>query len=160
MVWSRLSLVGMICFLFFLLWMIEACTLHSSKPSSSRPSPSRSFPSPDIEKSHSSAAEQQLLTTVKNAEQLGPGNPLLLSSLYSLAAYYGERKEYDKAAAQYEKALRLKEEANGPNHPDVAAILKRYAQLLLEANRSSEAESLLHRADAILTQSSVPILRP
>jgi tetratricopeptide (TPR) repeat protein len=100
--------------------------------------------------------EQQLLTTVKNAEDLGPGNPLLLSSLYSLATYYGDRKEYDKAAAQYERALQLKEEANGPNHPDVASILQRYARLLQEAKRPSEAANLLLRADAILAHSSSP----
>jgi tetratricopeptide (TPR) repeat protein len=100
--------------------------------------------------------EQQLLATVKNAEGLGPGNPLLLSSLYSLATYYGDRKEYDKAAAQYERALQLKEEANGPNHPDVAAILQRYARLLQEAKRLSEAANLLLRADAILAHSSSP----
>jgi tetratricopeptide (TPR) repeat protein len=98
--------------------------------------------------------ERQLLATVKNAESLGPGNPLLLSSLYSLATYYGDRKEYDKAATQYERALQIKEETNGPNHPDVAAILQQYARLLQKARRPSEAANLLLRADAILNHSS------
>jgi tetratricopeptide (TPR) repeat protein len=96
--------------------------------------------------------EQQLLATVKHAEDLGPGNPLLLSSLYSLATYYGDRKEYDKAAVQYERALKLKEASSGPNHPDVAAILQRYAQMLQAANRPSEAANLLIRSEAILAQ--------
>ena len=138
--------------LFMCIHLLSACTHHSRKSSpSSRP--------PSTEKtleSHTSAVEQQLLDTVKNAERLGPGNPLLLSSLYSLATYYEDRKEYDKAANQYERALRLKEEANGPNHPDVAAILQRYARLLQEAKRPSEAANLLIRADAILAHSSSP----
>ena len=100
--------------------------------------------------------EQQLLSTIQNAEGLGRGNPLLLSSLYSLANYYHDRKEYDKAAAQYERALHIKEEMSGPNHPDVAAILQRYARLLQEANRPTEAANLSARADAILAHSSAP----
>ena len=98
--------------------------------------------------------EQQLLSTIKNAEVLGKGNPLLLSSLYSLANFYHDRKEYDKAAAQYERALDLKEDISGPNHPDVAAILQRYARLLKEAKRPTEAANLLARADAILAHSA------
>ncbi len=98
--------------------------------------------------------EQQLLSTIKNAEALGKGNPLLLSSLYSLANFYHDRKEYDKAVAQYERALHLKEDISGPNHPDVAAILQRYARLLEEAKRPTEAANLLARADAILAHSA------
>ena len=134
--------------------ILNACTHQSRKPSSSSQTP---IPTEAIE-SPTSPLEQQLLATVTNAERLGPGNPLLLSSLYSLATYYQDRKEYDKAAIQYERALQLKEEANGPNHPDVAAILRRYARLLQEAKRPSEAASLLTRADAIsaLSSSSSP----
>lgn len=135
-----------------LMGILGACTHHSRKPSAS----SRIPPPPELAGSQTPPVEQQLLATVKNAESLGPGNPLLLSSLYSLATYYGDRKEYDKAAAQYERALKLKEEANGPNHPDVAAILQRYARLLQEAKRPSEAANLLLRADNILAHSSSP----
>ncbi len=103
--------------------------------------------------------EQQLLSTIKNAEELGKGHPLLLSSLYSLANFYHDRKEYDKAAMQYERALHLKEDISGPNHPDVVAILQRYARLLKEAKRPTEAANLLARADAILAHSaSSPIV--
>ena len=136
------------------LWtsIFSACTHHSRKPSSSSHPPT----SVETVESDTSSVEQQLLATVKNAEGLGPGNPLLLSSLYSLATYYEDRKEYDKAATQYERALQLKEEANGPNHPDVAAILQRYARLLQKAKRPSEAANLRLRADAILAHSSSP----
>ncbi len=103
---------------------------------------------------HPPLVEQQLLSTIKNAEVLGKGNPLLLSSLYSLANFYHDHKEYDKAASQYERALQLKEDISGPNHPDIVAILQRYARLLLDAKRPTEAANLLARADAILTHSS------
>jgi len=150
--WNLRSLRRMAWVIIFLVCVLSACTPHSRKPSaSSRP------PTPaGTEESDTSSVEHQLLATVKNAEGLGPGNPLLLSSLYSLATYYEDRKEYDKAAIQYERALQIKEEANGPNHPDVAAILQRYARLLQKAKQPSEAANLLLRADAILARSSTP----
>lgn len=135
-----------------LMGLLNACTSHSRKPS---PSSKSSLPA-TTGKSQTPPLEQQLLATVKHAEGLGPGNPLLLSSLYSLATYYEDRKEYDQAAAQYERALKLKEAASGPNHPDVAAILQRYARLLQAANRPSEAANLLLRSEAILAQTSTP----
>lgn len=150
--WNMRFLLRMAGAIVFLMCMLSACTHHSAKPASSSRIP---LPAETV-KSPTSSLEQQLLATVKNAEGLGAGNPLLLSSLYSLATYYRDRREYDKAAAQYERALQLKEEANGPNHPDVAAILQRYARLLQEAKRPSEAANLLLRADAILTHSSFP----
>jgi tetratricopeptide (TPR) repeat protein len=143
------SLLRMMWISAFSVCMLSACMHHSQKPSSSS---GTSVPNEPVD-SAASSVEQQLLATVKHAEGLGPGNPLLLSSLYSLATYYGDRKEYDKAAAQYERALQLKEEASGSNHPDVAAILQRYARLLQDAKRSSEAANLLLRADAILAHS-------
>jgi len=99
--------------------------------------------------------EQQLLTTIHHAENLEPGNPLLLSSLYSLANFYHDRKEYEKAAAQYQQALHIKETVSGPTHPDIAALLQRYARLLQDAKRPTEAANLLARAEAILAQSSL-----
>ncbi len=132
--------------------LLNACTSpprkHSPPSRSSLPAITGESQTPDL--------ENQLLATVKHAESLGPGNPLLLSSLYSLATYYEDRKEYDKAAVQYERALKLKEASSGPNHPDVAAILQRYARLLQAANRQSEAANLLLRSEAILAQTSTP----
>jgi tetratricopeptide (TPR) repeat protein len=98
--------------------------------------------------------ERQLLTTIHQAENLEPGNPLLLSSLYSLANFYHDRKEYEKAAAQYQQALHIKEAVSGPTHPDIAALLQRYARLLQDAERPIEAANLRARAEAILAQSS------
>lgn len=140
---QRVLLVGSLLLLFVL---FSACHHHAPKYPQGR---QNTLAQPPL-------VEQQLLSTVKNAETLGQGNPLLLSSLYSLADYYHDRKEYDKAAAQYERALHIKEEMSGPDHPDVAAILQRYARLLQEANRPTEAANLSARADAILAHSSAP----
>ena len=98
--------------------------------------------------------EVQLLQTLETAETLGDGNPLLLSSLYSLAAYYQEQGEVGKAEYQYKRALTLKEQVSGPEHPDVAMILHNYAGLLREAHRYQEAENLSARANAILAKRS------
>ena len=134
------------------LWFIvllvacSSCVSHDKRNGSHSPLPGPSTPAPSV--------ERQLLSTVKQAETLDPGNPLLLSSLYSLANYYQEQKEFEKAAVQYQRILEIKERMNGPNHPDIAAILQRYARLLHQANRHSEAQNLTARAEAILAQSS------
>ena len=138
----RIQRVILIGSLLLLSALLSACNQHPQGRNSTKAQPP--------------LVEQQLLSTIQNAEGLGRGNPLLLSSLYSLANYYHDRKEYDKAAAQYERALHIKEEMSGPNHPDVAAILQRYARLLQEANRPTEAANLSARADAILAHSSAP----
>ena len=57
---------------------------------------------------------------------------------------------------QYKKALALKEELSGPNHPDIVMILNRYADLLREAGRFIEANNLDSRANIILRKSKLP----
>lgn len=96
------------------------------------------------------SVEQQLLASLKTAEGLGEGNPLLMSHLYSLAMFYRQQGDYEKAEQQYQRALLLKERIAGPNHPDIATILYKYAALLRDANRYREAENLVARANAIM----------
>ena len=133
--------------LLILLLFLTACMHHHT---TRQPSPQ----SEQATKAKARNVEQQLLATIHHAENLEPGNPLLLSSLYSLADFYHDRKEYDKAANQYQRALTIKEAVSGPEHSDIAAILQRYARLLQEAKRPTEAANLLARADAILAHSS------
>jgi tetratricopeptide (TPR) repeat protein len=142
---QRFILIGSLLLLFTL---FSACNHHAKKYPQGRHNT----------KTQPSQVEQQLLSTINNAEGLGRGNPLLLSSLYSLADFYQDRKEYDKAAEQYQRALHIKEEMSGPDHPDIAAILQRYARLLQEANRPTEAANLMARANAILADSSPPLV--
>jgi len=93
--------------------------------------------------------EDQLLHTMAEARKLGPANPLLLSTMYSLAAFYREHDEFKKAEEMYQEALALKEHANGPEHQDIAMILHQYAALLRDARRLQEATALEHRARQI-----------
>ncbi len=141
---NGLSTKRLLCFLGILVLLFALFSACSQYPKKNRQSITTQPP----------LVEQQLLATIKNAENLEQGNPLLLSSLYSLASFYHDRKEYDKAANQYQRALHIKERISGPNHPDVAAILKRYARVLQEAKRPIQAANLLARADAILAQST------
>jgi len=130
--------------LFILCALISAC--HQAPKKYPQNHPSTKTQPPQV--------EQQLLATIQDAESLGPGNPLLLSSLYSLADYYHGQKEYEKSANQYLRALHIKESINGPDHPDLAVILQRYARVLQEAKRPTEAANLLARADAILAKTT------
>lgn len=137
-----------VCGIYFL---IQGCSKGTAGRSSSSPH------KPQATSNTERNVEKQLLDTVEHAERLGKGNPLVLSSLYSLASFYRSQKEYDKAERQYQKALVLKEELSGPTHPDIATILENYADLLREAQRYSEADNLAARAAAIQAQpSSLP----
>ena len=93
--------------------------------------------------------EEQLTATLSEARKLGPGNPLHLSTMFSLATFYREQKIYTEAEALYRELLTIKEETSGPNHPDVAFILEQYASLLRETDRALEAEWFTHRAESI-----------
>jgi tetratricopeptide (TPR) repeat protein len=129
---------------------LNACT----KPPmiSSTPVPSVEMEMPPLDSSQpdsSGEVETQLLETVKTAENLGEGNPLLMSSLYSLASFYEQQGEFDKAEEQYKRALSIKEKVSGPNHPDVAIILNKYAALLRHAHRDEEADHFSRRASEI-----------
>ena len=140
-VFSTKQLFFLFSTLVILFTLLSACSQHPKKNRQSI-------------KTQPPLVEQQLLATIKNAENLEEGNPLLLSSLYSLASFYHDRKEYDKAVDQYQRALHIKERMSGPNHPDVAAILQQYARVLQEAKRPTQAANLLARADAILALSN------
>ena len=118
------------------------CThLPSDSLSPDSPGPVLSDKSRDV--------EAQLTETLKEARKLGPGNPLYLSTLFSLATFYREQKIYTEAEALYRELLTIKEERSGPNHPDIIFILEDYASLLRETNRPLEAELLTLRADSI-----------
>ncbi len=134
---------------------INACTQPSKGRTTPPPSTENELPPREPSRSASSTeAETQLRETVKTAENLGEGNPLLMSSLYSLATFYEQQGEYEKAEEQYKRALSIKEKTNGPNHPDVAIILNKYAGLLRHAHRDEEADLLSQRANEIMANQS------
>ena len=130
--------VGILTILALLPLMFSSCNQHPHSPRTVQTQP-------DL-------VEQELLTTIKNAENLGERNALLISTLYSLANFYQDHNEYERAADQYHRILSIKEHLNGPNHPDIAEILNRYAYVLQEAKRTSEAANLIARAQSILAK--------
>ena len=140
---------------FFVLGLgFNGCTKPAAVPPPPPPTPP-----PTVEKEiqppdESQKVEAQLLETVETAESLGEGNPLLLSSLYSLANFYEQQGEFEKAEAQYKRALSIKEKASGPEHPDVAIILNKYAAMLRVAHRDEEADNLSKRASEIMAKNS------
>jgi tetratricopeptide (TPR) repeat protein len=64
------------------------------------------------------------------AEALPPHDPRLATSLMHLANAYRVQEQYALAAPLYERALRLREQALGRSHPQVADVLEAYADLL------------------------------
>jgi hypothetical protein len=62
---------------------------------------------------------------------------------------YLAQDQYTKAAPLYQRSLVIKEKAVGPNHPSVATSLNNLAELYRATNRTSEAEALEKRANAI-----------
>ena len=62
--------------------------------------------------------------------------------LYNLAALYYEQGKYAEAESLYQRALRIREQALGPDHPYTREVVRNYAMLLREMGRESEATQL------------------
>jgi tetratricopeptide (TPR) repeat protein len=82
---------------------------------------------------------------------------LPLASLASKAAQYlHERGRYAQAELLYQRALRIREQVLGPEHPEVAASLNSLANLSWEQGQYPGAERLLQRALQIREQALGP----
>jgi tetratricopeptide (TPR) repeat protein len=93
-------------------------------------------------------AESVLTEALEIAERLGGENgkalqPKILSSLGSVYASSGDLA---RSRETYEKALDLKQEIVGADHPDVAVILDRLAGVCQFQNQFDQAEEYLTRA--------------
>ncbi len=71
-------------------------------------------------------------------------------SLNNLAGLYYSQSDFDKAEPLFKRSLSIREKVLGPDHPDVAKILKNIAALYRATGRVSEADELEQRADKIL----------
>jgi tetratricopeptide (TPR) repeat protein/DNA-binding XRE family transcriptional regulator len=75
---------------------------------------------------------------------------LALASLSSkIARYLFQRGAYREVEALYHRAVRIRIQILGPDHPDVASVLYGLATLFFEQGRFEEAEPLYHRALSI-----------
>ncbi len=66
--------------------------------------------------------------------------------------YLNERAQYEEALPLYQRALKIDEQAYGPNHPDVAIDLNNLAELYRDLGQYEEALPLCQRALKIREQ--------
>jgi len=81
-------------------------------------------------------------------KSLTPDNYLIARSLDYAARVYTSEKKYREAEPLFQRALKILEQSTEPN--TAVDVLQDYAKLLAETNRTSEAQSLRTRAQAIL----------
>ena len=71
---------------------------------------------------------------------------VLAENLSSLAAYYWQRNEFERARETYQQALAVWPTVADRRHPNAITILNDYAVLLAELNEHAEAEKLQREA--------------
>jgi hypothetical protein len=76
----------------------------------------------------------------------------VVATLDILAAVTLEQGKLADADSFFEKALSIRGETLGPEHPEVAASLESYAALLRKANRQEKAAELEARARSTHTK--------
>ena len=76
--------------------------------------------------------------------------------LHETAFYLRDRGRYTEAEPLYQRAIRIREQLLGPQHPDMAYPLTNLANLYREQGRYAEAESLYQRALHIREQALGP----
>ncbi len=83
-------------------------------------------------------------------KQLGSSHPAIAYPLNALAKALYDRGEYAEAAEHYRRSLKLVERAFGPNHIEVANVLKPLADCDLKLGKLDEGESMAERAVVLL----------
>jgi TonB family protein len=69
--------------------------------------------------------------------------------LEDLASLYMDQHQFDLAESTLKRALRVREKAVGPNHPDVVITINRLSSVLQTEGNYEEAEALIKRSLAI-----------
>ncbi len=62
---------------------------------------------------------------------------------------YAAQENYDRAEPLYRRVLEVEERALGPDHPDIATTLEKYALLLRATGNEADAGPLEARARII-----------
>ncbi|EFH79692.1 FxSxx-COOH system tetratricopeptide repeat protein [Ktedonobacter racemifer] len=76
--------------------------------------------------------------------------------LFEIASYLKDRARYREAEPLYQRALQIREQQVGPDHPDVAQSLNNLANLYSDQGKYAEAEPLHQRALQIREQQVGP----
>jgi tetratricopeptide (TPR) repeat protein len=98
-------------------------------------------------------AEAEIL--YKEAIAIGGGDPSspqseISLSFYRLAELYIGQGKFIQSESFSKRALKIREDTLGPDHPDVAASLKQYAKILRQKKFNFKAAQLEARAKNIL----------
>ena len=101
-------------------------------------------------------AEKRWLAALEEAENFGPDDERLATSLNNLAALCRTQGKYAEAEPLYQRSLAIREKALGPEHPDVASSLNNLAGLYDNQGKHAEAEPLYQRALAIVEKALAP----
>ena len=98
-------------------------------------------------------AERAFATAVHLAKALGKDNPREALSLFSQAEALVAQSRFDDAIPLFQRALEIDEKALGPDHPDMASMMERYAVPLRYTGRIAQAEAAEERARSIRARS-------
>src|SRR2546421_5612036 len=79
-------------------------------------------------------------------DRYGLAFPEAADLLYEAGYYWYQHAEYTQAEPLYQRALRIFEQVEGPEHPSTAATLHELAWLYLEQGKYEQAEPLFQRA--------------
>lgn len=100
-------------------------------------------------------AEPLLLKTLQFREQQGPKSLDLARSLEQLAAFYGRQGDGAHAESLAIRALKMREELEGPDAPRVGNSLEILGEIYKDQGAFKQAELVLTRAVGILDRSNV-----
>jgi tetratricopeptide (TPR) repeat protein len=73
----------------------------------------------------------------------------LADSLSTLAQIYFQQSKYEQCLPVLDRSVRIKQQALGEDHPDMADCYRDYSRLLRKLNRTEEAEQYYNRAKAL-----------
>jgi len=96
------------------------------------------------------------LMAARNSEQFPVVSEEAGHLLYETALYLQDRARYQEAESLYQRALSIREQRLGPEHPDVALTLNGLARLYYDQSRYTEAVPLYQRARVIQEQQMGP----
>ncbi|GCE16511.1 FxSxx-COOH system tetratricopeptide repeat protein [Dictyobacter kobayashii] len=94
----------------------------------------------------------QALVAIQWIERSQARSEQVARLLYETASYLKDRARYSETEPLYQRALRIREQQLGPDHPDVVYLLNSLAILYTEQGRYSEAEPLYQRVLHICEQ--------
>ncbi len=140
----RLSLVGVLCVM-----LVSALFIGCGQSAGSAWERYNQAGMEAYQQGNYAEAEKQWLAALQEAENFGPEDPRLATSLFALGSLYHAQGKYAEAEPLYQRSLAILEKALGPEHPNVANGLENYAGLLRQTGREDEAAEMEARAKAI-----------